>query len=108
RDERNEQYRRPSDRRIVAFRPMKKLLDRILPWGITIAKLRKQIVALEQVSDQQRVEIQAILQVYRELRETHETQIKGTNVLLEFIHRTHRLSVPAANGSIRAALQSKL
>lgn len=88
--------------------PMNRFLNKILPWRRTIAKLKYDLAALEAKNSRLQIELQAMKQNYNELRDKHETQIKGTNVLLEFIHRTHRLNVPVLNGTIRAALQSKL
>jgi len=69
------------------------------------AMLKQEIVDLEEklrLADYERKDALALL---AKEREQHGKTRQGTGVLLKFIHATHHLDVPFAQGSIREAIQ---
>lgn len=85
---------------------MKRFFGKLFPWRTQIAALRASVSALTiqngvllGLVDEERAKRD-------KLASAHAKNLQGTTVLLQFIHRTHRLNVPFAEGSIREAIQN--
>lgn len=90
---------------------MKNFLDKLIPWRRTIAALR---LELDQAASRERALLASLelskLQVeertesYNVLLKDYEKSRRGTTLLREFIHKSHRLDVPVEAGSIREVM----
>ena len=77
---------------------MKPLLNMLFPWPAKIKAMEAQLETAQSELESARSELTA-------LKKKHIIDREGIGVLLQFIHRSHRLDMPFLENTIRTALQ---
>lgn len=77
-----------------------------LSFNKALMALREEFTKIKPIPQSQKNDIEAceLRRLLEEERNSHSKTKRGTGVLMQFIHRTHRLNVPFDEGSIRAAI----
>lgn len=87
---------------------IQQFIDKVLPWRIRIRYLETELMRVRVELGVTEKELLRERGAAMKLHAAHETNKRGTGILLQFLTRTARLNVPTTEGSIRESMQKEM